>query len=79
MSIEAELALDSGDCLKPSEHENTTKLSCYESWTRIVDFSPDIIELFVRLLLFVKFHFVSQLTCSYIYIYIYMRGWCPIA
>jgi hypothetical protein len=53
MSIEAELvALESGDCLGPSEHENTTELNCYEPYTRIVDSSPHINILLVR------FHFV---------------------
>jgi hypothetical protein len=58
--------LESGDCLRPSEHENTTELNCYEPYTMIVDFSPHIKKLLVR------FQFVSQLTCSYIYIYIHV-------
>jgi hypothetical protein len=66
MSIKEELALDSGDCLRPSEHENTRKVNCYEPYTRIVDSSPHINILLVR------FHFVSQLTCSFIYMWIYI-------
>jgi hypothetical protein len=45
MSIEAELVdLECGDCLRPSEHENTTELNCYEPYTRIVDSSPHSID-----------------------------------
>lgn len=33
MSIKAELALESGNCLRPSEHENTTKVNWYEPYT----------------------------------------------